>query len=185
MCQCVWKRTVIGCSPSSVARSNGPRSTPLIVQTSAAHDELKEIAHGCITRRCVRHYLGFAANQWALFEKEVPRRVKPLLYVVRVLLSGIHMMRTGMVNANLLECNETLGPGRLAWIDDLVARKVAGTEGETIGSEDFAFHHREYLRRRDWLATEAERSSLPERATVDGALRDLLWRVRRTTERTT
>jgi predicted nucleotidyltransferase len=31
----------------------------------------------------VRHYLGFATNQWRLFEKEEPRRVKPLLYVYR------------------------------------------------------------------------------------------------------
>jgi len=88
--------------------------SPLIVHTCPWHDELKEIARGCVTRRCLRHYLGFAANQWQLFEKESPRRIKPLLYVFRVLLSGIHMMRTGRVNANLPQCNDALGPERLS-----------------------------------------------------------------------
>ena len=152
--------------------------SPLIVHTSPAHDELKDVARGCITRRCVRHYLGFAVNQWGLFEKEEPRRVKPLLYVVRVLLSGIHMMRTGTVNANLQECNDALGVHRLDWVDELIARKMAGPERETIGAEDFAFHHREYLRLREWLAREAEQSTLPDRATTEPALRDLLRRIR-------
>ena len=34
------------------------------------------------------------------------RRVKPLLYVYRVLLTGIHLMRTGEVEANLPILNE-------------------------------------------------------------------------------
>ena len=72
--------------------------SPLVVHTTPEHAELRRIARGCVTRRCVRHYVGFAANQWRLFEKEQPRRVKPLLYVYRVLLTGIHLMRTGRVN---------------------------------------------------------------------------------------
>ena len=46
--------------------------SPLIVQTSPEHDELKTIATGCITRHHSHHYLGFAATQWGLFEKETP-----------------------------------------------------------------------------------------------------------------
>ena len=53
--------------------------SPLIVETSPAHGELKEIVHGCITRYHSHHYLGFAATQWNLFLKEDPPRVKPLL----------------------------------------------------------------------------------------------------------
>lgn len=62
--------------------------------------------------------------------------------------------------------------------DELIARKVAGPERETIDDDDFAFHHREYLRLREWLAREAERSALPERATSEPELRDLLLRIR-------
>lgn len=39
--------------------------------------------------------------QWKLFLEASPRQVKPLLYVYRVLLTGIHLMRTGEVEANL------------------------------------------------------------------------------------
>src|SRR5689334_2431160 len=73
--------------------------SPLVVQTTAAHDELKSLAPACITRFHAYHYLGFAETQWRLFEKENPRRAKPLLYVYRVLLTGIHLMRTGEVQA--------------------------------------------------------------------------------------
>src|ERR1041384_1083241 len=79
--------------------------SPLVVHTTPEHAELKETAKGCITRHHSHHYFGFAETQWKLFDKERPRRVKPLLYVYRVLLMGIHLMRAGVVNANLVELN--------------------------------------------------------------------------------
>ena len=75
--------------------------SPLVLLTTPEHDELRSLARGCVTRHHAHHYLGFAATQWRLFEKESPRRVKPLLYVFRVLLTGIHLMRSGEVEANL------------------------------------------------------------------------------------
>ena len=152
--------------------------SPLVVHTTPEHEELKVIARGCVTRRCVRHYLGFAANQWTLFTTESPRRVKPLLYVFRVLLSGIHMMRTGEVNAHLPTCNAALGAARLAWIDDLVALKIAGEEQGTVSDADFELYEREYQRLRALLAADAERSTLPELQTAEQAMKDLLRRIR-------
>ena len=55
--------------------------SPLIVQTSPTHKQLKAIASKCITRNQYHHYLGFAKNQWKLFNKETSPRVKPLLYL--------------------------------------------------------------------------------------------------------
>src|ERR1700726_1615687 len=69
--------------------------SPLVVHTTPQHAELIEIAKECITKHHAHHYLGFAETQWKLFEKENPPRVKPLLYMHRVLLTGIHLMRTG------------------------------------------------------------------------------------------
>ena len=152
--------------------------SPLVVHTTVEHDELKYVARGCITRGCARHYLGFAANQWLMFGKESPHQVKPLLYVFRVLLSGIHLMRTGEVNANLPECNAALAEGRLPWVEELIARKRAGTEHGTLGDADHALFEREYLRLRSLLTAEAERSALPEAPTAKGALHDLLQRIR-------
>src|SRR5438552_13863597 len=99
--------------------------SPLVVHTSPEHEELKAVARGCITRHHHHHYLGFAETQWRLFDKERPRRVKPLLYVYRVLLTGIHLMRTGEVEANLLRLN---AEARLPHVDDLITRKLAGQE---------------------------------------------------------
>jgi hypothetical protein len=92
--------------------------SPLVVHTTPEHAELKEIAVQCITRHHAHHYFGFAETQWKLFEKENPPRVKPFLYVYRVLLTGIHLMQTGAVEANLLRLNET---ARLPYLDDLQA----------------------------------------------------------------
>src|ERR1700747_2585850 len=78
--------------------------SPLIVRTMPEHEELKQICRststggGVITCHHSHHYFGFAETQWKLFLKESPRRVKPLLYVYRVLLTGIHLMRTGVIN---------------------------------------------------------------------------------------
>src|SRR3984893_10755612 len=99
--------------------------SPLVVHTTPEHAELKEIAVHCVTRHHAHHYLGFAETQWKLFEKENPPHVKPLLYVYRVLLTGIHLMRTGDIEANLVKLNAEF---RLSQVDDLVGRKLAGKE---------------------------------------------------------
>jgi predicted nucleotidyltransferase len=73
--------------------------------------------------------------------------VKPLLYVYRVLLTGIHLMRTGVVNANLPELNEE---ARLSYVADLIARKQSG-ENTVLEDADVAFHYGEYERLRGEL----------------------------------
>src|SRR3989442_53314 len=114
--------------------------SPLVVHTTPEHAELKEICcarisstspnslHGrggesVITKHHSHHYFGFAETQWKLFLNESPRRVKPLLYVYRVLLTGVHLMRAGEVEANLLRLNEEF---HLPYVADLVMRKQSG-----------------------------------------------------------
>jgi len=130
--------------------------SPLVVQSTPEHEELKALSQGCITRHHAHHYLGFAATQWKLFQKDNPPKVKPLLYVYRVLLTGIHLMRTGQVEANLLQLNEA---AKLPYIDELVERKMAGGERSKLTDADLTFHQREYeglaaaLKRRSSRAT--------------------------------
>jgi predicted nucleotidyltransferase len=149
--------------------------SPLIVTTTAAHAELKSIARGCVTRHHNHHYLGFARTQWDLFDKERPRRVKPLLYVYRVLLTGIHLMRTGEIEANIVRLNED---ARLPQIPELVARKLAGPEKATLDDADVAFHEAEVARLRGQLEAAGAASSLAEEPTARKALHDLLVRLR-------
>jgi predicted nucleotidyltransferase len=149
--------------------------SPLVVKSSPAHEELKALAPGCITRFHAYHYLGFAETQWNLFEKERPRRAKPLLYTYRVLLTGIHLMRTGRVEANLVALNEEYG---LAYVPDLIARKLGGGEHSALDDADAEFHRQEYMRLRARLEAEQGASALPEAPSARGALNDLLLRLR-------
>ena len=149
--------------------------SPHIVRTTPDHEELKQIGKACVTKHHAHHYFGFAETQWKLFEKESPRRVKPLLYVYRVLLTGIHLMRTGEVEANLLRLNESF---RLPYVDDLVQRKLAGAEQSAIGETDFSFHLSEYQRLRGVLQIAFEASALPQFPSAQPPLNDLLVRLR-------
>ncbi|MGC2828510.1 MAG: nucleotidyltransferase domain-containing protein [Candidatus Acidiferrum sp.] len=149
--------------------------SPLIVHTTPEHAELKEIAHGCITRYHSHHYLGFAETEWKLLNKENPKRIKPLLYVYRVLLTGIHLMRTGKVEANLQHLNEVF---KLPYVPELISRKVAGAEKSNLEDADMAFHEKEYVRLRTELEEASRDSKLPELPTGKEALNDLLIRVR-------
>jgi len=149
--------------------------SPLVIHTTPEHAELKGIAARCVTRHHAHHYLGFAETQQRLFEKESPPKVKPLLYIYRVLLTGIHLMRTGEVEANLLRLNEIEG---LPYIDELVERKLGGPEKGTLPSADLDFHRREYERLRGKLLESYETSSLPEAPSASKQLHDLLVRLR-------
>ena len=149
--------------------------SPLIVQSGLAHEELREIAKGCVTRHHSHHYLGFAAGQWSLFQKDDPPRVKPLLYVYRVLLTGIYLMRTGRIQANLLTLNDDF---RLPYIGELVSRKIHGAEKSRLETPELEFHKAEYERLVAQLEIEAADSALPEESTCREALNDLLVRLR-------
>ena len=159
--------------------------SPLIVQTTAEHQELKTLVAsnpsgaGVITKHHAHHYFGFAETQWKLFLKESPRRVKPLLYVYRVLLTGIWLMRTGQIEANLVTLNETF---KLPCLPDLIARKLSGPELSKLEDADVAFHESEYQRLRVELQSAHDATHLPE---IPGeetrrTLNDLLVRLRLT-----
>ena len=150
--------------------------SPLVVSTTPEHDELRQLARRCITRHHAHHYLGFSESQWRLFERDHPRRLKPLLYVFRVLLTGVHLMRSGEVEPNLVHLNEIFA---LPYLGGLIARKREGAERQTIGDADVAFFQLEYHRLREMLIFEAERTFLPEEATAHRALHELLLRLRR------
>ncbi len=149
----------------------------VLEQTTPEHEELKELVKGCITKHHSHHYFGFVRTQWELFLKESPHRVKPLLYVYRVLLTGIWMMRTGEVEANLVTLNEVFG---LPYLPDLIARKLAGPEQGVLPEADLAFHQGEYERLLGELEAAHQASTLremPEESSREG-INDLLVRVR-------
>jgi uncharacterized protein len=149
--------------------------SPLVLTTTSAHAELLALVPQILTRNHAHHYLGFATTQWSLFIKETPRRVKPLLYVFRVLLTGIHLMHTGQLEANLVTLNETF---KLPYIPELVARKLAGPEHGILADADVVLYETEYQRLLAALETAKEQTTLPEAPTAAAALNELLIRIR-------
>ncbi|TNH27222.1 nucleotidyltransferase domain-containing protein [Micromonospora orduensis] len=96
--------------------------SPLVVVTTQVHAELTSLAPRLITRHHAHHYLGFAAGQMKLYTRT--GQLKPALYTLRVLLTGIHLMRTGRLETDL----GVLGT-RLAYVSDLIAAKREAEHG--------------------------------------------------------
>lgn len=61
-----------------------------VVASSAALATLRPLVQDCLSRRVIRHYLGFATGQRRLFAREPT--VKRLLYVARTALTGAHLL---------------------------------------------------------------------------------------------
>jgi predicted nucleotidyltransferase len=149
--------------------------SPLVVRTSPLHAELKSLGERCITRHHVHHYRGFAHTQWELFHKERPRRVKPLLYVYRVLLTGIHLMHTGLIQASLPLLNEE---AKLPYVPELIARKTGSQEQATLDEADLDLHEREFNRLLGVLGESFATSRLREETDVRPELDRLVVRAR-------
>jgi uncharacterized protein len=90
-------------------------------------------------------------------------------------LTGVHLMRTGMVEANLALLNQDF---RRAYLDDLIACKRSGAERGTLVDANMDFYTAEYGRLRQALHDAAQASALPETASCKPALDDLLARIR-------
>lgn len=131
--------------------------SPLVVRGQAFLDKLRPIAERCITRHHYHHYRGFYGAQRKLIEKQEQKRAKQVLYAYRVLLTGIHLLRTGEVEANLLNLNKAAG---LPFIQDLVDSKV--TEKVAPKNLDWAFHAAELEKLESTLEAAFNDSTLPE-----------------------
>jgi hypothetical protein len=147
--------------------------SPLVVISTPEHDELVELAAGCVTKWHAHHYRGFAKTQWEFFLKK--RELKPLLYTFRVLLTGIHLMREAQVQADLTRLT-AYGP---SYLPGLVEAKVAAEHGTLpldAPPQDVLRADVEALTAR--LEEERERSALPEQPTARRALHELVVRAR-------
>lgn len=148
--------------------------SPLVVVGSEPHDELRAIAAGCFTRHHAHHYLGFAETQWKLYEEQ--RRLKPLLYVFRVLKTGIHLLRTGRIEADLrrlLDDDPTF-----PYLGELIAAKQAEGERTGLPDPDNPRYAADVARLRAALEAAHADSQLPEAPSARAALHDFVIRNR-------
>jgi predicted nucleotidyltransferase len=130
--------------------------SPLVVAGEPFLGKLRPLATRCITRHHYHHYRGFLNRQRRFIAQEQPIRAKTILYAYRVAMTGIHLLRSGDIEANLLRLNEIF---RLPSIDDLIAAKVSEQASVAI---DRGFHEAE-LHRLDAMMEAAYRASaLPD-----------------------
>jgi predicted nucleotidyltransferase len=146
--------------------------SPLVVHTTDAHRELAGLAPGVLTTHHAHHYRGFATTQWRLFERT--GELKPLLYTFRALLTGIHLMRGGGIEAHLPTLLEAVdAPG---YLPELIAAKAerehgdAGVEHARVAADVERLHA---------VLDEAQTdSALPDAPSVHDALHAFLIRIR-------
>ena len=150
--------------------------SPWVLHTTPLHQELVALAPRVLTREHARHYLGFAQNQWKLWTREEPFRAKPLLYIYRVLLTGLHLLRTGRLECDL---NVLLDDHPdLADVRELIHAKRTGSEDLPLAAPDIARHHARYEDLCLALAALRESSRLPQQHHADPELEDFLRRAR-------
>ncbi|MBL1107727.1 nucleotidyltransferase domain-containing protein [Streptomyces sp. 5-8] len=146
--------------------------SPLVVHTSDAHRELAALAPRVLTRHHAHHYRGFAATQWRLFAKT--DELKPLLYTFRVLLTGIHLMRTGEVQAHLPTLLDQ--DGAPDYLPELIAAKAEQEHGRAV--VDHARVEVDVKRLHTLLDEAQAGSALPDATDAHDALNDLVVRLR-------
>jgi len=147
--------------------------SPLVMETTPEHEELKAIVPQTLTVHHAHHYFGFSQRKWKDFLNK--KTAKSLLYVYRVLLTGIHLMDTHEVQSNILILNETY---KLPFIDELIERKMTHAEKGILPDADMAFYEREYQQLTRQLEEARDGSSLPQNPNGKEALSDLLVRIR-------
>jgi hypothetical protein len=80
-----------------------------------------------------------------------------------------------VIEANFVRLNDAT---KLPYIDELIARKLSGSEHGTLDDENFEFHQSEYTRLRADLESAYAASKLPEAAPAGAELNALLVRLR-------
>jgi uncharacterized protein len=149
--------------------------SPLVVRAMPEFEELKSLAPRTITKHHSHHFRSFGHSQWEMVLKQGKPTVKGLLYTYRVLLAGIHLMRTGEVESNLPRLNESF---KLGYIDELIAMKRAGAEKGELPMSELPKHEAEFNRLKAELDAARDASSLPEEPSCRVELNDLLVRLR-------
>ncbi|MFF1320937.1 nucleotidyltransferase domain-containing protein [Streptomyces chartreusis] len=146
--------------------------SPLVVHTTDAHRELADLAPGVLTGHHAHHYRGFAGTQWRLFEKT--GELKPLLYTFRALLTGVHLMRSGEVQAHLPTLlGEVDAPG---YLPELIEAKAAREHG--AADVDHARVAADVERLHGVLDEAQAASALPDAPAAHDALHAFVVRVR-------
>ena len=149
--------------------------SPLVVHGGSWLDELRELGRKCIVKYLYHHYRGFYNNECKMMAK-AGATAKSVLYAYRVLLSGIHVLDTGCVEARLPTLIENYS---IDGVVDLISLKVEGTEKQTLDPKLVQSHLIQLDELEKRLESSFNKSELPESVDNKAALSDFLVRARK------
>ena len=150
--------------------------SPLMVVDTPQAEELRHLVRqGNIARHVYHAYAAYAKGkhqEWRADAINGEGRLKPLLYAYRVALTGIHLLRTGEVNANLADLTPDYGYDHLL---DLIAAKSAERIAVPLPVDE---HDQALSALQEELRVAYETSPLPDEPQNRAALNDFVVRVR-------
>jgi hypothetical protein len=150
----------LGHALDGILRGNGNFLERVLGRTMAATSpllaELAPLVHASLSRRVAQHYRGFAHNQRQELAKTPT--VKKLLYVLRTALTGIHLLETGELVADVRDTAPAHG---VVGVEALIARKREGERTALPATELDAWSNR-LDAVFDALDRARDRSPLPE-----------------------
>jgi len=99
--------------------------SPFVVLTSPEHEVLRELAQASLSRASFRHYAGYFNGMCREHATRPEPRAKKMLYTFRVALTGVHLLKTGQLEADVTVTAPRYGFDQVL---ELVERKVATAE---------------------------------------------------------
>jgi len=146
----------------------------LVVWPSPRLSELQNLFRPYVGKEFYFHYRGFLLNQRKLVEK-AEATVKETLYGYRVALTGLHLLKTGELNANLPSLLESYPEDEVA---ELIAEKQSTREHAPL-PEVRKHRHLQRLEQLQALLEEAHNNSaLPHSGGAFEELNEFVVRVR-------
>ena len=150
--------------------------SPLVVLNSPEHAELQALARASLSKKLYHHYAGFAKGEWRAYQRIVEKpgvgkTVKRLLYLHRVLMTGIVLLTEGVVESDLHALNTRFHVD----LEPLLAMKTR--EQAEVEGDDSAYTA-EIAGLFAQIETAREASPLPEDVPNKAAINDFLVRLR-------
>ena len=135
--------------------------SPLQLYPTDALAELQQLAQAAICQRFGRHYRGFFTGMCREHQAVPQPGVKSLLYSYRVALTGIHLMRSGELEANINQLAPEYG---FAPVLELVSYKREHAEKSALPAELDQAHRAGWPRLTEMLDSAITDSPLPAEA---------------------
>jgi len=133
--------------------------SPLQLFETTELKQLQELKSNYLSRRFYHHYRGFFQKKCEEYEKAGNFPIKPMLYIYRVALTGIHLLLTGEVVGDV---NITAAEHGFAEISELVEIYAATSEKSSLNEASSGRFVARWPLLQEKLDQALEKSILPE-----------------------